>query len=283
MLGISKISRLVKQHALNPFTIAAMRKSGDPMVIALADAFERTLSGKLVKFEKDAIDRIETRRTALLERTDLVEEIDYGAGDPKSRPRPPGASSVGAIRVADACREYSRVGRSSLLLFNVVRACKPMRGLELGACMGLSAAYQAAAMRCNGQGRLVSLEGAPSFAEIAAETFSTLGLSDIASVEIGPFQNTLAAVLQRLKPLDYVFIDGHHDEAATLSYFRQAISFLADRSVLVFDDINWSPGMNRAWKAIQRDPTVAVSVTLSGMGVCVIGGSVRRHYNMLLG
>ncbi len=67
MLGVSKISRLVEQHALNPLTIAAMRKSGDPMVIALADAFERTLSGKLVEFEKDAIVRIETRRTALLE------------------------------------------------------------------------------------------------------------------------------------------------------------------------------------------------------------------------
>jgi hypothetical protein len=82
MIGMSRISQLVKQHALNPLTIAAMRKSGDPIVIALADAFERTLSGKLEDVEKNALYRIEARRTSLLQRPDFVEEIDYGAGDP---------------------------------------------------------------------------------------------------------------------------------------------------------------------------------------------------------
>jgi hypothetical protein len=283
MIGMSRISQLVKQHALNPLTIAAMRKSGDPIVIALADAFERTLSGKLEDVEKNALYRIEARRTSLLQRPDFVEEIDYGAGDPTGGPRPAGAVSFGNIRVSDACSQYSRIGPSAVLLFNVVGACKPKRGLELGACMGLSAAYQAAAMKCNGRGQFITLEGAPSFAEIAAETLSTLGLSSIAAVEVGPFQNTMVAALQRLKPLDYIFVDGHHDETATLNYFRQAIPFLAERAILVFDDVRWSPGMIRAWEAIQGDPAVAVAVTLSGMGVCVTGGSMKHRSSLVLG
>jgi predicted O-methyltransferase YrrM len=273
----------VKQHATNPLTIASMRRSKDPLVAALAGAFERTLSGTLDEGERRAVEKIEARRAALLERTDSVEEIDYGAGDPTSAPRPAGAVSAGTIRVGDACRRYSRFGSSSLLLFQVVRSCKLERGLELGACMGISAAYQAGAMQCNGGGQFLTLEGAPSFAAIASETLTGLGLSDIAAVEIGPFQTTLAPALQRLQPIDYMFIDGHHDEEATQSYFRQALPFLAKRAVLVFDDIHWSAGMTRAWQAIQRDPAVTVAVTLNGMGVCVTGGSVKQHYRIALG
>jgi predicted O-methyltransferase YrrM len=259
-----------------------MHKSGDALVQALADAFQRTLSGTLDEFERTAVDRIEARRTALLQRTDYVEEIDYGAGDPSSPPRPLGALAINSVRVTDACRQYSRSGPSSMLLFNIVRTCKSERGLELGACMGLSAAYQAAAMQCNGRGQLITIEGAPTFAGIAAETLRSLELAEIAAVEVGPFRNTIETVLQRLKPLDYAFIDGHHDEVATLEYFSQIIPFLAERSVLVFDDIRWSGGMIRAWEKIRRDPAVAVAVTLSNMGVCVMGGSMRRQYSLVL-
>lgn len=160
----SRISKLVKRTALNPATLKAMRESDDAHVRALAEVFGRTLAETLSDLEKVAIAEIEGRRTALLQRTDAVEEVDYGAGTPDSAPRLTGTVSVGTIRVADACRRYSRAGPSSLLLFNIVRVYKPKTGLELGACLGLSASYQAAAMKCNGGGRFLTLEGAPALA-----------------------------------------------------------------------------------------------------------------------
>lgn len=102
-------------------------------------------------------------------------------------------------------------------------------------------------------------------------------------MKLGPFQETFEPALRALAPLDFIFIDGHHDEAATVQYFRQALPFMRERAVLVFDDIFWSPGMKRAWETIRLDPAVSASVTLSDQGVCVKGSGRKRHYRLTLG
>ena len=65
-----------------------------------------------------------------------------------------------------------------MLLFNLVRGTRPATALELGSCLGLSAAYQAMAMQLNKCGRFVTLEGSPGFARIAAQTIATLELDN---------------------------------------------------------------------------------------------------------
>ena len=65
-----------------------------------------------------------------------------------------------------------------------------MRGLEMGTCVGISAAYQAAALNDNGAGRLVTLEGYAELAAEAQELWSNLGLSNV-EVIVGRFAQTL--------------------------------------------------------------------------------------------
>lgn len=112
----------------------------------------------------------------------------------------------------------------------------------MGACLGISGAYQAAALELNGAGKLCTMEGAPAFAQVAIGNWKSLGLSERVSVAIGPFHTTLAAVLATGRPVDFCFIDGHHDEAATMQYFEQVLPCLAPAALLVFDDIRWSRG-----------------------------------------
>ena len=69
--------------------------------------------------------------------------------------------------------------------------------------------------------------------------------------------------------VDFVFIDGHHDENATLSYFRQILPFLSDNAILAFDDIHWSCGMERAWNKIRKDRNLKMALDFFNVGICI--------------
>lgn len=170
--------------------------------------------------------------------------------------------------VAQVCRASvtPAVGR---LLYALVRTFQPSSGVEMGSCLGLSAAYQASALAELGRGRLVTMEGQPSFARRADRTLASLKLGR-AEVVPGWFQDTLGGVLDRVAPVDWAYVDGHHDEQATQDYFARLLCSLAGEAVLVFDDINWSDGMRRAWRAIAHHPRVAVVADLYVVGIVVV-------------
>jgi predicted O-methyltransferase YrrM len=205
---------------------------------------------------------------------------DFGAGGPADT-LTTSAQQTGrtvAEVVGDSCRNYSKPPQWAALLFHLVRQFQPGTCIELGTCLGISAAYEGAALALNGRGRLVTMEGCKAFAAIAAETVAGLGLSPQVSIVAGPFHHTLGRTLGELGRVDYAFIDGHHDEEATVRYFEQLLPSLGERAVLVFDDIQWSPGMRRAWATVCRHPRVAVAVDLRTVGVCLtgVGAKLRR-------
>ena len=146
----------------------------------------------------------------------------------------------------------------------------------MGTAVGISAAYQAAALALNGRGTFTTLEGAEPLADIARDNLRRLGLGMV-EVVVGRFEDTLDAVLERRRPVDYVFVDGRHDRQATLAYFEQTIPFLAETAFLIFDDIAWSDGMKQAWRTIARDKRVGLAVDLGVVGLCVLRGSMAGH------
>ena len=170
-------------------------------------------------------------------------------------------------------------GKWAMVLFLLIRAFKPRTCLELGTCIGVSALFQAAALRLNGAGRLVTLEGSAFRARIARENFARLGLDQIELVT-GQFEDTLLPILKQRKPIDFAFIDGNHTEEATIGYYEQIEPYLADKAILVFDDICWSDGMRRVWKRIVRNPSVVRSFDLDRFGVCLHSrlASGQKHY-----
>ncbi len=131
--------------------------------------------------------------------------------------------------------------------------------MELGTCLGITAAYQAAALEINQSGKLVTLEGAEPLAELACDNFKRLRLSR-ATVRVGRFQDILGAILREQAPIDFAFIDGHHDGDATVGYFREILPFLSEGAILVFDDILWYETMKIAWQRIRAHRQVKTSV-----------------------
>ena len=87
----------------------------------------------------------------------------------------------------------------------------------------------------------------------------------------GPFWETLSYQLNNNNPIDYIFIDGHHEGQATIRYFSQIKPYLSPSAIVVFDDINWSDSMNQAWASIKADEIFSYTVDLSRIGICFVG------------
>ncbi|MEM1245096.1 MAG: class I SAM-dependent methyltransferase [Acidobacteriota bacterium] len=198
--------------------------------------------------------------------------VDFGAGPPDATRTwdEMAAGTRSSITLDQACRA-SKPYFWSLFLHSLAGLTAARTVVELGTCLGLSASYVATA----GAQRVVTLEGAEPLAALAAEHFLELGLDTIEVVE-GPFQATFARVLERSPPIDLLFVDGHHDEEATVRYFEQARFVLAPDALVVFDDIDWSDGMRRAWRAVTEAEGVEASVALGDLGVVALGNGARE-------
>lgn len=246
----------------------------------LSSAIVDAVGGRVDKTERTWIERIEELRRQMNASSQELEIRDYGAGsgDAALTVEEMNLGRVTHRTIGQVCALTSRTERTALLLLRLIRELRPRTCIELGTSVGISACYQAAALKMNGTGNLITLEGAGSVASVAAQNFACLGLDNVEVIR-GRFQDTLPEVLHSHPAVDYAFIDGHHDEAATLKYFNAFLPSLAESAVIVFDDIQWSEGMKRAWNAIQRHGSVRVSVDLGSMGlVCVAGPVSPQHF-----
>jgi predicted O-methyltransferase YrrM len=255
-------------------TLNRLRAEADAASSWVYTALLEGVQGTLDSSEKAWVDRIEALRRSVEKSQTPVAMMDFGAGTP-SLDLTDAAMSQGRVVTKTAgefCRTASKPPSWCLLLFKLVRHLKPEACVELGTCLGISSSYLGAAQKVNQRGRVATLEGAPALAALAEQHLQSLGLDNV-RVVVGRFQDTLDGVMQSYRPLDFVFIDGHHEEKATLHYFEQVYPALASKAVIVFDDIAWSDGMQRAWRSIEDDPRIQLSVDLSRVGIAVIDRS----------
>ena len=231
-----------------------LRAIGSPPASRITHALEAVLQHEFSPEELGQFRAIETQRRRLLRSFGALETVD-GAGS--------------GIMVARAALS-SKSAFWARVLFSLVREFQPGTCLELGTNMGISAAYQASALKLTGAGRLITLEGDEPRARAARGHLRQLGLNNV-EVVLGRFRDTLPAVLSARGTIDFAFIDGHHDELATREYFELIALHLSSPALVVLDDISWSQGMKRAWAVIRRDPRVRVSADLHVLGLCVVG------------
>ncbi|MDB5012369.1 MAG: SAM-dependent methyltransferase, partial [Daejeonella sp.] len=77
------------------------------------------------------------------------------------------------------------------------------------------------------------------------------------------------------------FIDGNHRKDATLNYFEWCLPKLSNRSVVIFDDIYWSKGMQEAWNIVKEHPRVTVTIDLFWIGLVFIkSGQVKENFKI---
>jgi predicted O-methyltransferase YrrM len=179
--------------------------------------------------------------------------------------------------VADIYRNASSGRVWGRFLGTLTRELAPLRVLELGTNLGLSAAHLAAGLAASGRpdARIVTLEGARALARLAATHLDALGVGTGpgAPVEIvvGPFAETLGEVCRAHGPFDLVFVDGHHEEQATLDYIDALRPFLAPGAVVVLDDVEPGRAVWRAWRRLRAAEPHRDAVYLGRMGLLTLG------------
>ena len=215
---------------------------------------------------------IEARRKELLANPKLITLQDYGAGSvPFNRPQ---------RKISEIALTSSTPERFGKYLLSTADWMQAERILELGANLGIGAAYLASGMKSDG--KLISIEGDPQLAEIAKETLSLVHPHKNARVLRGSFDEQLESALQELGRVDLAFIDGHHQKSATLNYFQRIMPWIHEGTVLIFDDIHWSAGMEEAWQQLKVHPRVRMSIDLWRWGILFFDPKVLQVQHLTL-
>ncbi|MGP0102894.1 MAG: O-methyltransferase [Solirubrobacteraceae bacterium] len=106
--------------------------------------------------------------------------------------------------------------------------------LELGTLGGYSTIWLARALPQDG--RLVTLELSPHYAEVAAANIHRAGLASYIKIDVGPARDSLRALIdQHAGPFDLVFIDA--DKQSTPEYFELALQLTRPGSAIVTDNV----------------------------------------------
>jgi caffeoyl-CoA O-methyltransferase len=110
-------------------------------------------------------------------------------------------------------------------------ACNAQKILEIGSLGGYSGIWLARALPPNG--RLISLEINPTYANLARNAFAKAGVSDRAEVRVGKALDLLPQLASEA-PFDLVFIDA--DKPPYPQYLEWALRLARPRSIIVADN-----------------------------------------------
>jgi predicted O-methyltransferase YrrM len=170
---------------------------------------------------------------------------------------------------------YTAISRKyGNVLARLVRYLHPGMIIELGTGTGIASLYLHLA---SPETSMTTIEGCKTIAGIARENFERAGVSGI-ELRVGKFELLLPGLLGSADNEVLLFIDGDHREEGVLKYFSDIKDAGIQSCVLVVDDINWSPGMNRAWNTLLKHSHVSLSLETFRMGILFIGKDVQKAH-----
>ncbi|WP_256011208.1 O-methyltransferase [Desertivirga xinjiangensis] len=218
---------------------------------------------------RDDFHEIEQLRKHLLSDERYITITDLGAGSHVNNNK--------RKQVKQLAKNALKPSRLAQLIYRLSNDLNPQNIIELGTCLGLTTSYLA---RSAPKGKIISIEGCPQTAAIARENLNKLRVSN-STILTGDFDTVLPEVLSGINELDFVFIDGNHRKQATLDYFNLCLPKVHEGSLLIFDDIYWSKGMQEAWDEIKAHPQVTVTVDLFWIGLVYFrGGQVKEDFKI---
>lgn len=213
---------------------------------------------------------IESRRNELIKSEDLIDVLDLGANSSsKTQTKKMHVSYIGEIQAKPAYQ--------SKVLFKLIKSNNPKTVVELGTSAGMTSCYisKAISNKCE----FYTIEGCPNIFNLGQETFKKTNCNNITHLQ-GDFDSVLPDLLKKLNTIDLLYIDGNHSYEATLKYFKLALSHINENSIIVFDDIYWSKGMQNSWNEIKQNEAVSHTFDLFYFGIVFFrkNNSKEHHY-----
>lgn len=209
---------------------------------------------------------IENLRQKLLADNRVISLEDHGSGAGRKRKR----------RISAIARTSLSPPRFSTIFSRIAASMEATSIVELGTSLGINTLYLAERQ----QATVTTFEGSPAVADIAALTFEFAGRKNIDLV-VGNIDKTLPVFLGNVRKVDFVFIDANHRYEPTVRYFEWFLKKVHEKTVLVVDDIHYSPEMERAWKRIRSHRLVYASADLFRCGFVFFDPSLNKQHVIL--
>jgi len=206
------------------------------------------------KMSKDHLRKLKLSRDPVLKSNDIIEMTDKGEG---SQHFQTSKRQVKAIAKNAGMRWHqSQLMNKIIAYFNIKNT------LELGTSVGLGSLSMAVNQP---QNQVDTIEACPNTSAFAKQCFNNLELNQIKIYNTN-FQSFINQLPEE-KTYNLIYLDGHHQKDATLNYFYKLKKHLHKDSLVIFDDIYWSKGMQEAWQSICKDEDVKVSIDLYFWGI----------------
>jgi predicted O-methyltransferase YrrM len=192
----------------------------------------------------------------------------------------PGAGSRHQSGQNRKIRDIAKVSLSpakfSSLYQRLIGNANAKKIVELGTSLGINSLYLSAGERT----QVTTFEGSPSIAEIAKTTFEFADVQNISITE-GNIDVTLPGWLLTSGNIDFAFIDANHRYEPTMKYFGWLLRKIHIKSMIVVDDIHYSPEMERAWHEITSNELVYGSADLYRCGLLFFDPSLNKQHVVL--
>ncbi|NIG57341.1 class I SAM-dependent methyltransferase [Chitinophaga sp. Cy-1792] len=222
------------------------------------------------KQERPEFGEIELLRKQLLASEGTIQVTDLGAGSLVSKGN--------ERKIADITRYAAKQPKFGQLFYRLIQHLQPKNIVELGTSMGLSSAYMA---KGDPNATVYTIEGCPNIAAQAKKNFDSLHINNIQQ-RIGNFDTVLPELLPQLSSLDWMYIDGNHRKEPTWNYFLEALKYVHEDTVLIFDDIHWTPDMEEVWHRIQDNEQVTCTIDLFFIGLVFFRKDLKSKQHFIL-
>ena len=209
--------------------------------------------------------KIESLRSNLCKDNNVISVKDFGAGSNINKKK--------KRKIKDIAKNSSKNKKFGDLLYRIVKHFKPAEIFELGTSFGISTLYLS---KANPNSKITTFEGCEESAKIALDNFKKLDCANIDTI-IGEFKRTFSKKLTEKNKVNMVFIDGNHSENATIKYFEELIKHSDQKTILIFDDIHWSSGMEKAWDYIKKSQKTRVTVDLFFIGLVFLDQKLSKE------
>ncbi len=255
---ISKHTTILTRRLRERATRQEMAATGDPTLRTIARCLDLAHRDDFTAAQREAFERVEDYRRELLSNHELINYPVFNLPE--------------TATVSSECKRATSPPIWARFLFLLATELGAERILEMGTNLGISGSYLLEAIRDRPEATLTTMDGVPKYAEMAGKQFAGIVEPDRFEILLGNYDDTFPELVGRAPDFDLLFIDGNHREGPTVDYFEELLPHARRPSVWVFDDINWTPGMVRAWEKIRSAPEATYSIDLYKLGIVVVNG-----------
>jgi len=177
-----------------------------------------------------------------------------------------------STKVGMIYRNTSKPLKQSMAISAAAKHINAKEILEMGTAVGTTSINL---QIFNPEATVTTMEGVAEIAEYAKMAFSETGIDSI-DLRIGLFKDLIPIYIKQRPKIDFVFMDGHHKGDASAEYVDMLYPAMNDISIIIVDDIYYSPDMYEFWQNMENDSRFQATIDFFHFGLLIKNENLQK-------